>query len=584
MSNIFGMLNTAVSGLYASQMGIEVTGHNITNMNTVGYSRQSVTLSSANPMNSSPGQVGMGVSIQSVTRVYDELLGQNLRNEQSSLDYWQSMQTTLDTVEVYFNELELGSGLGDSLQEYFDAWHDLANTAPDNSAESTVKRQALIERSTTLSQKINDSYASLEAIRKDGDASIKEYVNQINDIAENIALLNTKISEVESGNNNANDLRDQREKLLNDLASITGTTAYERSNGEVAVYVSGAPLIDGQEANKIYAIENSDNENHFDLWWGSGATGRAEVNVTDNIAGGKLLAEVEKRDTVLNGYLEDLDTLAAGLINETNRIHSTGQGLERFTSLTSNYGSLNPSYQFSSTPGALPASITTGVMRISVYNDEGLKVHDYDIDIDPDLDSMNSVISNINLASNGVVEGKVTAFLSQDNSIKISAESGYTFTFAEDTANFLVAAGMNSYFTGTGASDIGVNNTVKNHPGYIATGRSGEVGDNSNASDIANLAHASVYSSPDVSFSEFYTIFAAKIGSDKNTADIFVNTRQETVNQLTLRLESNRGVSEDEEFTNLIKFQSAYEASARVITAIDEMIDKLINSTGRIGR
>jgi flagellar hook-associated protein 1 FlgK len=79
-------------------------------------------------------------------------------------------------------------------------------------------------------------------------------------------------------------------------------------------------------------------------------------------------------------------------------------------------------------------------------------------------------------------------------------------------------------------------------------------------------------------------MFASKIGSDKNKVDVFVDTRKETVNQLSLRLESNRGVSEDEEFTNLIKFQSAYEASARMITAVDEMLDKLINGTGRVGR
>lgn len=584
MSNIFGILNTAVSGLYASQMGIEVTGHNIANMNTEGYSRQRVNLATEAPMNVTPGNVGLGVNIQSITRIYDSVLGQTLRSETSSLNYWESMQTSLDSVGVYFNELELGSGLGDSLQEYFDAWHDLANTAPDNSAESIVKRQALVEKSVSLATKITDSYEALESLRSNSDSKISEYVKEINDIAENIALLNTQISKVEANGNNANDLRDLREGLLDDLSAITGMTSYERPDGEIAVYISGAPIVDGQIANQLYAIENPDNDNHLEIYWGSDATGTAEMNITDKIAGGNLLAEVELRDTLISGYQDDLNSLASGLITETNRLHSVGQGLDRFTSMTSNSGVINPSYEFSTEPGALPTQVNEGVMRISVFNSEGIKVQDYDIDIDPETDSMNSVIAKINLADVGVTDGNISAFIAQDNSVKISTENGYTFSFTEDTSNFLVAAGLNSYFNGTDASNIELNDTVLDHPSYIATGKSGESGDNTNASDIAQLAYASVYDSPDVSFSEFYTIFAAKIGSDKNKVDVFVSTRQETVNQLTLRLESNRGVSEDEEFTNLIKFQSAYEASARILTAVDEMLDTLINGTGRVGR
>ncbi len=584
MSNIFGIFNTAVSGLYASQLGIEVTGHNIANMNTEGYSRQRINLNTEMPRTVSPGQIGMGVNVQSITRIYDDVLAQNLRNEHTSLEYWQKVQTTLDKVEIYFNELESGSGLGDSLQEYFDAWHELANTAPDNTAESTIKRQNLIEKATTLTMKINGGYNALESIRTDNDDKISEHVKEINDIAENIALLNRKIAGIEAADNNANDLRDQREKLLDDLAKIAGTTIFEKKNNQVAVYISGSPLVDGDIANKIFIRKNQDNNEHFDLYWGPKDSIEGEINITNQISGGSLKAEIDVRDKILKGYQDELDNLAEGLITETNKLHAVGQGLDRFTSLTSFFGPVNPSYNLNSDAGKLPMQVNEGVFRISVYNSEGLKVHDYDISVDPNKDTVNSIINKINVSDDDVSGGKIRASVSYDNKMKITVEEGYTFTFSEDTSGFLVAEGFNGFFSGTNASDIGVNDMITEHPSFIATGRSGEPGDNTNALEISKVAFSKVYNSPSVTIGEFYNNFASEIGSDKYQADVFVQTRQETVTQLTLRMESNRGVSEDEEFTNLIKFQSAYEASARVMTAVDEMIDKLINGTGVVGR
>jgi flagellar hook-associated protein 1 FlgK len=584
MSNIFGIFNTAVSGLYASQLGIEVTGHNIANMNTEGYSRQRINLNTATPRTVSPGQIGMGVNVQSITRIYDDILGQNLRDENTSLRYWQDVQTTLDKVEIYFNELESGSGLGDSIQEYFDAWHELANTAPDNTAESTIKRQNLVEKSTTLTMKIKGGYNALESIRKDTDNQINEHVKEINDIAKNIALLNRKIAGIESADNNANDLRDQRENLLNDLAKIAGTYAFEKKNGQVTVYISGSPLVDGDIANKVFVRKNSENNGHYDLYWGPSDSLNGEINITNQISGGSLKAEIDVRDKIIKNYQDELNSLAEGLITETNKLHAVGQGLDRFTSLTSFFGPINPSYNLNSDAGKLPMQVNEGVFRISVYNSEGLKVHDYDIEVNPDDDSINSIITKINVSDDEVAKGKISASLSYDNKIKITVEEGYTFTFSEDTSGFLVAAGFNGFFKGTNASDIELSEMITEHPSFIATGRSGEPGDNTNALDIANVAFTKVYNSPSVTIGEFYNNFASEIGSDKYQADVFVKTREETVNQLTLRMESNRGVSEDEEFTNLIKFQSSYEASARVMTAVDEMLDKLINGTGVVGR
>ena len=146
-----------------------------------------------------------------------------------------------------------------------------------------------------------------------------------------------------------------------------------------------------------------------------------------------------------------------------------------------------------------------------------------------------------------------------------------------------MAAGLNGFFKGKDASDIAVNELVKNNTNYIASGKSTAPGDNRNLIDIANIKFKKVINNS-YTIDEFYSIFASTIASDKSQANTFYNAKKQSTYQFAIKLEEIKGVSIDEEFVNLIKFQKAYEANARFITAVDEMIDKLINGVGIVGR
>ncbi|MBZ4643721.1 MAG: flagellar hook-associated protein 1 [Deferribacteres bacterium] len=583
MSNIFGTLYTGVSGLMTSQAGIEITGHNIANANTEGYSRQRAVIQTQNPLLVTPGPFGRGAKLEYVERTYDEVLANNLRRENTSLSYWSALQTSLDEVKVYFNELESGSGLGDALKEYFNAWQDLASTAPDNSDESQVKKIELVNKTETLATKIQDSYAQIESIRENSDLKIEQYVNEINDIAESIRQINIQIGKVESGGDRANDFRDQRDLLLEKLSDYVDFNVHERSDGQIAVLVGGNTLVDSDVTNKLYAVKNENNSNHYDIYWGSRVSNEPIVDITSRISGGKVAAEIKLRDSILTEYTDKLDKLAQTLIEETNRIHSTGLGIERFDSITSSNGVYNPTYSFSRDLGKFPYDVNEGTFRIAVYNSEGEISDYYDIDIDPEEDNLLSVIEKINSADGNAFGGRISAQISAGNSIKITSEEGYTFSFTEDTSNFLVASGLYGYFSGSGARDIKLNDLIKNNPNFIATAKSTAAGDNTNALDIANLKFKNVVDS-NYSIDEFYSVFTTTIAADKNQIDVFYNAKKQSVDQFTIKLEQVRGVSIDEEFTNLIKFQKAYEANARFITAVDQMIDRLINGVGVVGR
>jgi len=180
--------------------------------------------------------------------------------------------------------------------------------------------------------------------------------------------------------------------------------------------------------------------------------------------------------------------------------------------------------------------------------------------------------------------GKLQANVSLDNTIKISTEAGYTFAFTEDTSNFLVAAGLNSFFSGTGAGDIQLSTQIQENNLYIATGKSDADGDNTVARNIAGLKYEKVFENQGITIDGFYSYFVTGIAAEKQQVDTFVTTVKYSLSELELKMEEIQGVSMDEELTNLMRFQRSYEASARFITTVDSMIDKLINGTGLVGR
>lgn len=585
MSNIFAILNSGVTGLMASQAGITVTGHNISNINTAGYSRQVVSLSSMTPNIVGSNVYGRGVQINSITRVYDEIIAESIRNNQSELTYYSTLQSALSQVTVYFNELETGSGLGEALRDYFNAWEDLSNNPTDQSQEALAKRITLVETASTLASKIKEGNAKLEQFRAASDSKIKTYTDEINLISENLAYLNGEIAKIEALGTTANDYRDQRDQLLTRLSELANVTVYEKENSQITVYLGGSALVDDKVSYKLFTEPDSSNDGHLKITWGTNNDAKGQVDLTSSITGGTIGAELKVRDELLTSYQDQLNELAVTIINETNRLHSLGQGVNRFTQVTSSNGVANTSFVFNEAPGSFPtAEVQKGTLRIAVYDAEGQPAGTFDIDIDPEKDNLNSVIAKISAADGDLSGGLIQATLSADNTLKIFTEAGYTFTFTDDTSNFLVAAGLNSFFSGTGANDMDVSTMIKDNNLYIATGKGGAEGDNSIALAIAGLKYEKVFEGKDVTIDGFYSYFVATIASEKHQVDIFVETKTYTLNELQLKMEEIHGVSMDEELTNLIKFQRAYEASARFITTVDSMIDKLINGTGLVGR
>lgn len=315
MPNIYGLLNVGKSAITTHQKAITITGNNIANVNTPGYSRQRVNIESAGHLGGHATQMSSGVSWKrKIQRIYDPFLGGQVNKENQALGRWEAEKNALEKMDIIFNEAS-GYGLNQAMSEFWNAWQGLANNP-----SGYVERVELAAKSETMVETFNSMSSDLEQIQKDMDNNIKGTVGEINNIAEQIADLNKRIQNSEVGGYSANELRDQRDLLLNGLSSMIDINSFEGSNGNLTVLTAGGkPLV---ESASYYELAATNNGVHYDIEWIDSDGNHTDI--TEDISGGKLRGFVKTRDVTVTGYLDRFNELATTIISEVNTLHQNG--------------------------------------------------------------------------------------------------------------------------------------------------------------------------------------------------------------------------------------------------------------------
>ncbi|MEV4344210.1 flagellar hook-associated protein FlgK [Actinoplanes sp. NPDC049596] len=242
MASTFGGLNTALTSLYAQRRGLDVTGQNIANQNTEGYTRQKVRMQSQtgslNPgVYATTTQVGNGVTVSSVERGRNAYLEERGRTEHANSAYLSTQKTSYAQIESVLAEPS-DTALQARMHDMWDAWNDVANNWQDPST-----RSALIERSQTVATTLNDTHASLDNQFTANRTQAQAFVSQVNNLATSIADMNQQIVVAHSAGLEANELMDQRDVQIMQLSELTGATTQSKTNGAVNVYLGTAPLV-----------------------------------------------------------------------------------------------------------------------------------------------------------------------------------------------------------------------------------------------------------------------------------------------------------------------------------------------------
>ncbi len=324
MAGLFGTLDISARALGVTQRGLGVTAHNISNVNTPGYTRQRQVLESGLPVNDASGEIGSGVSQRTIERIHDSFLQARLIQEHSSKGSLEAEASALGQLESLFNE-QFGDGITPQLSRFYNALQDLASAPTPG---QPTERTALIGVAQTVTATFNRFDSQMAELQESTDRAIVGLLPGINALLGQIADLNQEIAKRESVAP-ANDYRDQQERLIRDLAEELEVTTIQDSQGLTTVlFQGGVPLVEGSLSAELIAVANPSHP--FDPTFSSVyvSTGNQSFDVTSRISGGELGGLIESRDVHIADARNDLDALAYSFVQTVNDQHQLGRGLD----------------------------------------------------------------------------------------------------------------------------------------------------------------------------------------------------------------------------------------------------------------
>ena len=488
----FSGISTALSSLIAQRAALDVAGQNVANANTDGYTRQRANLGAVSTvqvasMFSTSDGIGSGVRVTGVSRAADPFLDTKLRSQTSGATYLAARASAYSTLEAGLGEPS-DNGLSAQLSGFWNDWHDVANNP-----NTISTRSVLLDDARQLVDTIHNQYQSIATQWADARTTTSSLVDQTNALAANVADLNKRILDITVAGGSANELADQRDQALTQLAGLVGATAQTRENGEVDVYVGGNALVFGgsshalavagaQAFNQVtgYATDGTSiTPQDVHLEWAD-SPGQRVVPTGGTVAGQlTILAPAAADDAGTGGILAEaaqrLDGVAKTLAQQVNALHS---GALRSDGTTPGGNFFAP---VDAAGAAGPAALQLSVVP----------------------------------------------------------------TTADQVA--IAAPGLGAY-DGSVGQQIAQLGTAAGGAGALWSQAVVEIGNRS----AAAASRSSVAE-------------AARTSAEQD--------------QL-----ANASVDTDEETVNMMSSQRAYEAAARVLTTLDEMLDTLINKTGIVGR
>ena len=610
---IFDSLHIGYSGLSASQSAINTTSHNISNANTEGYSKQVVTQKVNYPISNIPGDAGSGTHVSSITRAHDEFVYGRLKSSSANVAYSEKMEATLQEITTYAPDLD-NLGIAKDIKDFFSSWSDVAQNPSDDS-----QKVVLLRSMESLTQNVNETSSKLHDLQDRLNEEFKDGINEVNRLASGIVELNKNINKVEntnSSNANANDLRDQRDalelklsKMLNievskgSIVTEYGATANRTDMGtDYNINIGGFNIVDGATFHPLRAEDGVNSSTLNSVYYMDHS--QKKVDITGAIRGGELGAILDLRgdkidsntgratNSKIQNYIDDLDTFANTFKQAVNSVYASNA---QDSIATDDLGAIGESGSVVNLEG-----INEGSFDIKVYDNLGNEVASRAITIDARTSlhtnadgsiNPNSIVEQINANRDDNLDNDGTNDLDDlfsadivDGKLRISSSSGgnYTIAIEDNGTNFAGVTGVNKLFEGDSAGNLKLASNIRNNPSNIAGNKAPIDGNSDLASQMVSLQYETLsFKRPNGSTTEqgiesFYRFSSSRVAADAHQATINKESAELLNKTVSDQFKSVSGVDMDEELVNLMMYQTAYQANAKLITTIDQLMNTLL--------
>ena len=563
--SLFGSIRMAANTLQANQIGLQVVGQNIANANTPGYIREEVHFVPAPTQRQGNLTLGLGVEVKAVIQKIDHFLEERLRGSVSDMADAETQESSYTQLEGLIGELG-DTDLSTSLTTFFNSINEVLNQPQDVSI-----RNFAVLQGKTLAEDINRLSERVTEVRGDFNDRMIHMADQINRLIEEVRTLNLRISETEGGQTSASDavgLRDQRLIALEELSKLVNIRVREQPSGGVAVYTGSNFLVFEGVLREVEVEMASVNGLPVST------IRMAESNSPLEPSSGELHGLIMARDEIMDGFLADLDVFATTLSYEFNKLYSSGQGLKGYDELTSEFAVSDENLALNS--AGLRYSPVNGSFQVMVHNTKTGMTQTTDVIVD--LNGIGDDTTLLDLANSlNVIDG-MSASVEIGGNLTVSSDSAdQEFAFAADTSGTLAALGLNTFFSGTNAQTLGINEVVEDDPATFAASQGGIANDSNNAELLAVMLDRPIESQNGASLMVLYDRMTGQNTQAASVSRAIAEGARVFEGTLRAQKMATSGVSLDEEAVKMIAYQRSFQASARYIAALAELFEIVVS-------
>lgn len=565
---LFGSIQMGSSTLRAMQIGLQVVGNNIANANTPGYVRQEAVYVPAGVQKQGHLILGLGVEVDSIVQKIDKFVQERLVGARGDRANAEVQEQVYRDMETLLNELSDKVDLSGSLTSFFNAVDEVLKD-PGNAAT----RNLAVGKGISLTETINNLHTRVQDVQQELDQRVTADADEINNLSEEIRILNVQIASSEGGDTSASEaggLRVRRQTAIDRLSELVGINVQEQPSGGVSIAVGGEFLVfEGQR--RTVEVNTTDGSGTA-----SGVIQFTESHARLNTISGELNGLYTARDEIVGGFVDKLDDLAGKLAFEFNKVYSQGQGLVGFDQLTSVESVKNPNAALDA--AGLAFTPVSGAFDLLIHSKDDNLTRTQTILID--LNGMEEDTSLTSLAQQLDAVDGISASVTANGKLQIKSDStDIDFAFSGDTSGVLAALGLNTFFTGSSAATIGVNNEVKGitNASKFAASLGGIGEDSRNAERLSVFLDQPIESAGDASLTDLYSQMLNEITQGSSVSQSVAEGFRTFEGTLEGQQQAVSGVSIDEEAVKMITLQRIYQASAKYIQTISELLDMLVN-------
>jgi len=565
---LFGSIQLGGNTLQAMQIGLQVVGNNIANANTPGYVRQEAVYVPAGVQKQGSLILGLGVKVDSIIQKIDKFVQDRLvgaRGDRANAEMQEKVYRDLETL---LNELSETGDLSSSMTSFFNAVDEVLKDPGD-----AGKRNLAVNRGISLASDINNLQSRVATVKLQLDQRVSAASDEINSLTEQIRVLNVQIAAAEGGDSSASQaggLRVTRQNAIDRLSELVGITVSEQPSGGLSITVGGEYLV--FEGQRREVAVNADRGT-------DAAAGIIEFVGTQSpvlTTTGELQGLYKSRDEIVGGFLKKFDDFAAKLAFEFNKIYSQGQGLVGFSQLTSHESVASATAALDEAGLAFTPVSGTFDILIRSKDDDPLKTLSKTHTIRIDLDGLDDDTTLASLAQQlNAVDGISVSINSSGQLVIKSASADIDFAFSGDTSGVLAALGLNTFFTGSTAATLGVNGELKGieNAGKFAASLGGIGEDSRNAERLSTFLSTPLESAGNASLSDLYNQLLNEVTQGSAVSKSVADGYRTFEGSLQGQAQAVSGVSIDEEAITMMTLQRIYQASAKYIQTISDLLE-----------